>query len=169
MDSISFKSRKRVANLFSHLHSKTFTCLPDISFPCCFNENDILVVCDAGGGTTDLSALKVTETAVSALSLKQLREVDVVSGENVGSAAIDYEFELLARDRLKDAKSLMELDIDPENAAWVMSKSPDFQNTKCEHGAPDEPPTFSVPVPGLPLDFSDPSLRIENREMMFTR
>ncbi|KAK5165270.1 uncharacterized protein LTR77_009368 [Saxophila tyrrhenica] len=137
--------------------------------PGIFNENDILVVCDAGGGTTDLSALKVTDSAASALSLKQLREVDVVTGDTVGSAAIDYEFEVLARDRLKDAKGLMELNIDADNAAWVMSKSSDFQNTKCEHGAPDEPPTFSVPVPGLPLDFSDPSLRIENREMMFTK
>jgi len=137
--------------------------------PGLFNEGDILVVCDAGGGTTDLSALKVTDTAVGALSLKQLREVDVVSGENVGSAAIDEEFDMLARDRLRDAKSLMELDIDPDNAAWAMSKSPDFQNTKCEHGALDEPPTFSIPVPGLPLDFSDPSLRIENGEMMFSR
>jgi hypothetical protein len=134
-----------------------------------FQEGDVLVVCDAGGGTTDLSALKVTDTAVGALSLKQLKELDVVSGENIGSAAIDFEFERLARSRLKDAKKLKDLSIDADNAAWVMAKSGEFQNIKCEHGAPDEAPTFSIPVPGLPADYCNAALRIEHREMMFTK
>ena len=134
-----------------------------------FDEGDILVVCDAGGGTTDLSALKVTDTAIGGLSLKQLKELDIVSGENIGSAAIDYEFEKLARLRLKDAKMIADLDINPENAAWTMAKSNEFQNTKCEHGASDETPTFSILVPGLPSGYSNSALRIVDREMLFTK
>ena len=137
--------------------------------PGIFKEDDILVVCDAGGGTTDLSAMKVTTTAVDALSLKQLRELDIVSGENVGSAAIDYEFELLVRIRLKEAHKFAGLDIDAENAAWAMSKSWDFQNTKCEHGAPDEAPTFSIAVPGLPPDYCNAAAGIQYREMHFAK
>lgn len=63
--------------------------------PGIFKEGDVLVVCDAGGGTTDLSVLQVVDTMVDALSLKQLKQLDVVGGENIGSAAIDYEFEKL--------------------------------------------------------------------------
>ena len=134
-----------------------------------FKDGDILVVCDAGGGTTDLSALKVTDGAAGALSLKQLKQLETVSGENVGSAAIDYGFELLARARLTEARSLVGLEVDGENAAWAMAKSLDFQNTKCEHGAPDETPTFSIAVPGLPPDYCDADSGIEHREMLFRR
>ena len=46
--------------------------------PKVFSERDILLVCDAGGGTTDLSALRVTGTNNTSLSLEQL---DVVFGD----------------------------------------------------------------------------------------
>jgi molecular chaperone DnaK (HSP70) len=65
--------------------------------PGIFNESDILLVCDAGGGTTDLSVLRVTNTANQTIIMQQL---DVVFSETIGLAAIDYEFEKLVKHRL---------------------------------------------------------------------
>lgn len=87
-----------------------------------FQEGDILVVCDAGGGTTDLSALEVTHTMVDALSLKQLRQIDVVGGDNIGSVAIDIDFERKVRARLDRANASEKLGFDSAEAAWEMAK-----------------------------------------------
>lgn len=54
-----------------------------------FKKGDVLVVCDAGGGTTDLCALEVIDDMVKSSSGKQLKQLDVVGGENIGSVGID--------------------------------------------------------------------------------
>ncbi|KAL8693159.1 MAG: hypothetical protein Q9224_003805 [Gallowayella concinna] len=131
-----------------------------------FRENDILLVCDAGGGTTDLSVLSVSDTRTDALSLQQL---DVVFGATIGSAAIDYDFESYARSRLELAHLTSPLPMSPEEIAWEMMKSRDFQNTKCEHGGPDEAPIFSVPIPKLDPAYVNHTVGIEYGEMKFTR
>jgi hypothetical protein len=136
--------------------------------PGIFRENDVLLVCDAGGGTTDLSVLRVTGTANQAVSLQQL---DVVFGETIGSAAIDYEFEQLVMQRLALSHATNPLPIDPADAAWEMMKSRDFQAVKCEYGAPDDTPLFSIGIPRAPQTYnnSDPEVRIRNGEMSFAR
>jgi hypothetical protein len=136
--------------------------------PGIFRENDILLVCDAGGGTTDLSVLRVTGTVNQAINLQQL---DVVFGETIGSAAIDYEFEQLVTQRLTIAHATNPLPIDPGDAAWEMMKSRDFQSVKCEYGAADDTPLFSISIPRVPQTYSnsDPEVRIRNGEMTFER
>ncbi|KAG9376969.1 hypothetical protein A1F94_012569 [Pyrenophora tritici-repentis] len=136
--------------------------------PGIFRENDVLLVCDAGGGTTDLSVLKVTGTVNQSIDLKQM---DVVFGETIGSAAIDYEFERLVHYRLEQANNTNLLPVDPHDAAWEMMKSSDFQAIKCEHGAPDDTPLFSIGIPRVPQSYnnSDPEVRIRNGEMTFER
>jgi hypothetical protein len=136
--------------------------------PGIFRENDVLLVCDAGGGTTDLSVLRVTGTVNQAVNLQQL---DVVFGETIGSAAIDYEFEQLVMQRLTLAHATKPLPIDPADAAWEMMKSRDFQAVKCEYGAPDDTPLFSIGIPRVPQTYnnSDPEVRIRNGEMSFAR
>ena len=131
-----------------------------------FKERDVLLVCDAGGGTTDLSVLRATDTTGETLSLEQL---DVVYGDSIGSAAIDAGFEKLVRARLEEADQAHRLGISPEEAAWEMMKSKDFQNTKCEHGSPDDTPIFSVPIPRLNSNYVNPTVAIENGEMRFSR
>lgn len=136
--------------------------------PGIFRENDILLVCDAGGGTTDLSVLKVTGTVNQAIDLHQM---DVVFGETIGSAAIDYDFERLVMHRLTLAHSTNPLPVDPADAAWEMMKSRDFQAVKCEYGAPDDTPFFSISIPQVPQTYSnsDSEVRIRNGEMTFER
>jgi hypothetical protein len=136
--------------------------------PGIFRENDVLLVCDAGGGTTDLSVLRVTGTVNQAINLQQL---DVVFGETIGSAAIDYEFEQLVMQRLILAHATNPFPIDPGDAAWEMMKSRDFQSIKCEFGAADDTPLFSIGIPRVPQGYnnSDPDVRIRNGEMTFER
>ncbi|KAI9704654.1 MAG: hypothetical protein M1820_005402 [Bogoriella megaspora] len=127
-----------------------------------FSERDLLLICDAGGGTTDLSTLRVSDTAIGALSLQQ---VDVVDGANVGSAAIDQDFMNFAEEKLNEADRVEPLNLDIEETVWEMMKGRDFQNIKCEHGAPDETPTFWIVIPGLAHTYSSPSADIEKGEL----
>ena len=136
--------------------------------PGIFREGDVLLVCDAGGGTTDLSVLRVTGTINQAINLQQM---DVVFGATIGSAAIDYEFERLVMQRLSLGHSTNPLPVDPADAGWEMMKSRDFQAIKCEYGAPDDTPLFSIVIPRVPHTYnnSDPEVRIRNGEMTFDR
>ena len=131
-----------------------------------FSERDLLLICDAGGGTTDLSTLRVTDTAIGALSLQQ---VDIVEGTNVGSAAIDNDFMGFAEKRLRDADQSQPLNLDIEEAVYEIMKGREFQNIKCEHGAPDETPMFSIAIPGLPHSYSNIVAGIERGEMRMSR
>ncbi|KAF1998144.1 hypothetical protein P154DRAFT_263300 [Amniculicola lignicola CBS 123094] len=136
--------------------------------PGIFRERDILLVCDAGGGTTDLTVLRVTGTGGGhqAISLQQL---DVVFGETIGSAAIDYEFEKMVHSKLAVAHETAALPIPPEDAAWEMMKSRDFQSVKCEFGALDDTPLFSISIPRVPQTYNNPSANIKNGELTFNR
>ena len=131
-----------------------------------FGERDLLLICDAGGGTTDLSTLRVVDTAIRVLSLQQ---VDVVQGANVGSAAIDDDFMNFAEDRLRQADQSQPLDVDIEETVYEMMKGKDFQNIKCEHGSPDETPVFSLVIPGLSHSYSNPAAGIERGELQMTK
>lgn len=134
--------------------------------PGIFRENDILLVCDAGGGKTDLSVLRVTGTINQAINLQQL---DVVFGETIGSAAIDYEFEKLVCERLERAHEIKPLPIDPADAAWEMMKSRDFQAVKCEYGAPDDTPMFIIAISKLSHTYNNEGSRIHGGEVVFER
>jgi len=137
-----------------------------IEAPGLFHENDVMMVCDAGGGTTDLSVLMVTGTADGALSLQQM---DEVFGRNIGSTAIDTDFEDLALVRLNLANQVSSLGIDIDSAAWEMMKSREFQDAKCDYGSPDDTPVFSVPVPKLHPACVNRQFGLVNGCMTFTR
>jgi len=134
--------------------------------PAIFRERDILLVCDVGGGTTDLSALRVTGTGSGSLSLEQL---DVVFGANLGSAQIDRGFETMTIERLEHANRGLPTGIEVEAAAWEMMKSKEYQNAKCDYGAEDDTPMFSVAVPKLNKAYSNEPAGIINGELRFQR
>ncbi|KAF4544176.1 HSP70 family protein [Lasiodiplodia theobromae] len=130
-----------------------------------FRDRDILLVCDAGGGTTDLSVLKVVTNQSQWMSLQQL---DVVFGETIGSAAIDNDFENLALQRLSRIDRSA-IGLEPEEAAWQMMKSKEFQNAKCEHGSPSDTPIFSICVPQIDRNYSQVDIGVMHGEMRFRR
>lgn len=135
-----------------------------IETPGLFHENDILLTCDAGGGTTDLSVQRITGTTGS-LSLQQM---DSVFGRSIGSTTIDSDFEDLALERLKAANRVRPLGIDLIDTAWALAKSREYQNAKCDFGSPDDTPIFSVPVVGLSATYANRQYGIENGAMIFS-
>lgn len=61
-----------------------------------FNRGDVMLVCDAGGGTTDLALFKVTDTT----SLPIIDQLAQVQGVGIGSTVIDRKFKELVRHRI---------------------------------------------------------------------
>ena len=116
----------------------------------------MLLVCDVGGGTTDLSVQRVSDVESGALTLRQL---DVVVGRNIGSVKwnipslyyLDFyshftgsmrAYEDHVLERLGRADSFVPLGIDIDYAAWQLSKSTSYQNAKCDFGSPGQFPAY---------------------------
>lgn len=108
---------------------------------------------------------------VSLPSLNQtgFPRIIVYEGETIGSVAIDYDFKEFVEARFEQAGPNLPLAISPEQAAWEMMKSRDFQNTKCEYGGPHDTPKFHVPIPRIDHAYVNHLAGIENGEMRFTR
>jgi hypothetical protein len=136
--------------------------------PRMFHDNDTLLVCDVGGGTTDLGIMAVENASTGNISLRQLA---AVQGDNIGSVKIDLAFERLANEKLQRANTVSPFpsNFDIEMAAWHMMKSGQFQNAKCQHGVSEETPTFFVTVHGLSQDYVNEEHGIFNQQMQFTR
>jgi hypothetical protein len=137
-----------------------------VEAPGLFKEKDVILVCDMGGGTTDINVLEVEKIEEEDITLKQL---DVVQGRNIGSAQIDRKFEALAYDRVSRINLKSPESIDWHDVAWHMMKSREFQNAKCDHGSPDDTPIFAVPVPKLSPFYQNDELSVINGAMQFTR
>jgi len=61
-----------------------------------FNKGEVILICDAGGGTTDINILKVKDSGYSSIQLDALTTVE---GSNLGSAIIDFDVrDMLAYD-----------------------------------------------------------------------
>ena len=90
-------------------------------------------------------------------------------GATIGSASIDRDFQRLVIRRLAKADSSKSLHVLLESVAWEMMKSPDFQNTKCEHGGLNDTPMFSVTLPKVDPGYVDGDTGIANGEMKFKR
>ncbi|KAK3065276.1 hypothetical protein LTS18_003150 [Coniosporium uncinatum] len=130
-----------------------------------FREYDIILVCDAGGGTTDISLLEVTNCRNGALSMSQLH---TVFGGEVGATAIDVEFRALAQKRLSQMDPTTALRAPLETISWDLMKSRDYQDSKCMFGDLDnDTGYFFVRIPGLNDAYSNPRLRISRGHMRF--
>lgn len=112
-----------------------------------------------------------------------------MTGENIGSAAIDWEFEKFAIDRLHQAEGLPDLGQPAEDIAWTFMKGSAiakypysrfqcpadllkgkyYQNMKCEHGSPVETPRFGLPIPNLSDEYTNVTEHIEHGELMVTK
>jgi molecular chaperone DnaK (HSP70) len=52
-----------------------------------FQEDEVIMVCDAGGGTTDVNILKIVNATSAGMTMRPLTTVE---GEDIGSAHIDF-------------------------------------------------------------------------------
>jgi molecular chaperone DnaK (HSP70) len=138
--------------------------------PGMFKENEILLVCDVGGGTTDLSVFRVLNSFGGSLSLKQL---DVVFGASIGAAQLDSLFESAVLERLQLADRSIPTGLhDLHSAAWEMRISKEYQNAKCDYGSEEsyaDTDTFVVRVPRLDPSYTNLQYEISGGDMTFQR
>ena len=99
---------------------------------------DVYLVCDAGGGTTDLNILKVEAAAANRMQLVPLSWTE---GEAVGSTLIDYKIRMIVKERLALVQHYFPGDIDAIATAMLQDK---FETFKCSFGSPgmDVPKLF---------------------------
>jgi len=135
--------------------------------PNLFRSGDVLLMCDAGGGTTDLSVLQVSSNIADILDLHQ---VDFVRGKNIGSVAIDDDFSNLVRERLFAADSERPSGLSEEeicHQAWDATNSADYQNTKCEFGnaSTQNLEFFNCPLRRIPFTYHNDRHGIRAQEI----
>ncbi|KAK6005790.1 hypothetical protein QM012_007432 [Aureobasidium pullulans] len=129
-----------------------------------YQIGDIFLVCDAGGGTTDINALKVKDNRSFRTELEALRSVQ---GEAVGSTLIDFKVESIIAEKL-------------ERIAHVLSEHPDkiartmmsdrFETFKCSFGMTTKDEVdLLLPIPGLSPGMNYPAAHVHNSMMTITR
>lgn len=141
-----------------------FASTPQISLA----KGDILLVCDAGGGTTDLGLIEVFDPDPEKAALKQ---VAAVKGVGIGSTMIDRAFERLVQKRIDsqpDADSL------PDELAHKLARGTSFLSIKHNFGTrAATQQIYKLPLDRLGLgispDFEHAGLRIEEGKMQFTK
>ena len=87
----------------------------------------------------------------------------------MGSAQIDLAFQNNIHDILFQADRVKPLRFDIDEAAWEMMKSKEYQNAKCDYGAPDDTEYFFVAIPGLSKRYSNEAFGIFDGEMRIRR
>ncbi|KAI4143850.1 MAG: hypothetical protein L6R39_004427, partial [Caloplaca ligustica] len=132
---------------------------------------DMILVCDAGGGTTDAALLEAVDQSHK---IPQLRQWGSDFGKPVGSVNIDKAFAALVQERLEKAEASMPsiADDDPDWAgkvAWQMAQDR-FQYHKCAFGTTEGThEKFRIKIPDFPTSRDFPDAYIEKKYMTFTR
>ncbi|KAI9768634.1 MAG: hypothetical protein M1840_004831 [Geoglossum simile] len=111
-----------------------------------YEKGDSLIVCDAGGGTTDICALKVENIDGETVELVKLDEPQVAEA---GSVQIDQAFEEKVGEQLG---ALEQQHAIPKYAAHFLAKGREFQDIKTSFGGPNAnvQSIYYFRVPGLP-------------------
>lgn len=117
---------------------------------------ETFIVCDAGGGTTDVNILKVRSAG-----LMELEALSYVEGRAVGSTLIDYEVEKIVERRLEAVRGHLRKDFH----AVIDRVMDSFTSYKCNFGA-DRYNHQKYPLPiqdlGPGLDFPEASIEDSN-------
>lgn len=118
-------------------------------------KGDVYLVCDAGGGTTDVNALKIANAASGQVILEPLSWVE---GKAVGSTLIDFKMQKIIFSRLEAIRYSL-----PEEPALLAERmiSTEFEVYKCSFGSdaysaldlwlhiPDMQPGVNLPQAGI--------------------
>ncbi|KAH8898753.1 hypothetical protein GQ53DRAFT_710631 [Thozetella sp. PMI_491] len=130
-----------------------------------FEKNDMFLSIDAGGGTTDLALMCVTEPGEPFPSLAQMATVD---GVGIGSTLIDRAFLALVHQRLSlfpDLKWQL-----PPDSAERLARSERFKSMKHKFGERVyDSPIYKLPMEGVGYTFNYPDAGIEGGRILFSR
>ena len=111
-----------------------------------FEEDDVILVCDAGGGTTDVHGLQLMSSRGERTILRPL---SWVTGRAIGSLMIDFDFTNIVSDRLEKIRE--HLQRKPIDTARRMMTDGRFEQFKCYYGTPSSSKMLplALKVPGL--------------------
>ena len=126
-------------------------------------KDDIILVCDAGGGTTDVNTLKVKSKRGTPMELAPLSWTE---GRPIGSTLIDIQFHRALVNRLDKIRNVLRRD--PVDVAHEMMTGGRFERMKCSFGtaASLAIPTIQLQVPGMPEGFEAPEAHVEDSKMV---
>lgn len=132
-----------------------------------YNPGDILMVCDAGGGTTDLNVLSVQSTSNGVVQLEQLQWVE---GEAIGSTLIDFHMEQRIAQRLHGLTGLLRSSAE-QTAEELMRLDGKFESYKCAFGSEtvDNTRPLRLRVPGLRDGQTFEAAGIVDSDLIITR
>ncbi|KAM3566714.1 hypothetical protein ARSEF4850_000365 [Beauveria asiatica] len=129
-----------------------------------FDQGSLFLTLDAGGGTTDLSLMRVTCTDANHPQMAQLA---AVKGIGIGSTLIDRAFVRLVDQRLNTWPDVR--DRLPTNFAMRMAHGHYFRTVKHKFGEKVYMRSkFKIQMEGVSHDFSHAGLGIENGRMVFS-
>ncbi|KAI1611880.1 hypothetical protein EDD37DRAFT_651436 [Exophiala viscosa] len=125
-------------------------------------REEVVLVCDAGGGTTDINIMKVRSETGQSLELEQLVPVE---GREFGSALIDIGVQKHLAERLR----FLEHVLPPEETAERMMLGR-FERFKCSFGVVGTtPPKLFLPVTGLSAGSDFPHAGIKDSQIEVSR
>ncbi|EGX90490.1 Hsp70 family chaperone [Cordyceps militaris CM01] len=129
-----------------------------------FRPGSLFLTVDAGGGTTDLSLMRVTSVDADCPQMAQLA---AVKGVGIGSALIDRAFVRLVEHRLitwPDVRDRL-----PASLGLRMAQGHYFRTVKHKFGEKVYmQPRFKIQMEGVSHDFNHAGLGIENGRMVFS-
>lgn len=134
-------------------------------------NKEMILVCDAGGGTTDAALLEAVTSSHDDLQVKQFGPD---FGKPVGSVNIDRAFVKIVKERLQKAEKVVPSlsDDNPDWAhqtAWEMAQGA-FQYHKCAFGTIEGThEKFKIKIPDFGTNRNLPAAFIEKKHMLFTR
>jgi hypothetical protein len=130
-----------------------------------YEKGDVFVVCDAGGGTTDINILKIKNTEPGQHEIEPLSWVEETA---VGSTMIDFKIEELILERLERIENHLRAPAD--QLAEKMIESLSFQTFKCSFGLDAQQGLdLFLTVPDLPTGLDFPESSIQDSKMRITR
>lgn len=127
-------------------------------------KGEVFLICDAGGGTTDVNVLKVESTFKSSFELKPLSWTE---GAAIGSTLIDHKVRKIIMNRLSTIQDQISETVDGITAKMMRDR---FETFKCSFGSPGmDVPKLLLPIPGVAAGLDLPHANIEDSKMVITR
>lgn len=112
-----------------------------------YDAGQVVLVCDAGGGTSDVNILKVISSGTGITELAPLQHVE---GRAIGSTLIDFHVEKLVAERLHVIAGYLSEPVDIVTTKMIKDKSR-FESFKCNIGDDVmDLPTLRLSIPGVP-------------------
>ncbi|KAK1758161.1 hypothetical protein QBC47DRAFT_410878 [Echria macrotheca] len=130
-----------------------------------FNNGDVFLSVDAGGGTTDLAFVKISSSAPPVME-----QVQDVRGTGIGSMMIDLTFQQLVRRRLEKHPNLTSQL--PTDLHVKLSQSPYYKTQKHKFGDPlfdRDDDSYRIEISGVRYDYSCKELGIEDGHLVIAK